>query len=52
MFHKPGAFSLIELMITMVIIMVLYLIMLGPGSKAGQARRKAGCAANLASMPA
>lgn len=52
MFHKPGAFSVIELLVTMVIIMVLYLIMLGPGSKAGQARRKAGCAANLAQMQA
>jgi prepilin-type processing-associated H-X9-DG protein len=52
MFHKPGAFSLIELLVTMLIIMVLYLIMLGPGSKAGQARRKAGCAANLVQMHA
>ena len=52
MSHKLGAFSLIELVVTMAIIMVLYFIMLGPRSKAGQARRKAVCAANLAQMQA
>jgi prepilin-type processing-associated H-X9-DG protein len=50
MSHKLGAFSLIELVVTVAIIMVLYFIMLGPGSKVGQARSKAACAANLAQM--
>ena len=36
----------------MAIIMLLYYIMLGPGSQAGQARSKAACAANLAQMQA
>ena len=52
MSHKLGAFSLIELVVSMAIIMMLYFTMFGPGSKAGQARRKAACAANLAQIQA
>jgi prepilin-type processing-associated H-X9-DG protein len=52
MSHKLGASSLIVLLVSMAIIMILYFIMLGTGSKAGQARRKAACAANLAQMQA
>ncbi|HMG04719.1 MAG TPA: type II secretion system protein [Chthoniobacterales bacterium] len=48
--HTTRGFSLIELLFSVAIIMVLYLIMLGPGSKYGQARRKAVCAVNLAQM--
>jgi prepilin-type processing-associated H-X9-DG protein len=43
-------FSLIELLISTLIIMLMYFMMFGPGSKYGQARRKAACAANLAQM--
>src|SRR3954464_767947 len=43
-------FSLIELLISTLIIMVMYFMMFGPGSKYGQARRKSACAANLAQM--
>ena len=52
MSHKLDASTLIVLLVTMAIIMMLYYIMLGTGSKAGQARRKAACATNLAQMQA
>jgi prepilin-type processing-associated H-X9-DG protein len=41
---------LLELLVSMAIILVLYVTILGPGSKFGQARRKAACAVNLAQM--
>jgi prepilin-type processing-associated H-X9-DG protein len=52
MSHKLGGFTLIVLLVSMAIIMLLYFVMLGSGSKAGQARGKAACAANLAQMQA
>ena len=49
---SPGCrgFSLLELLISTLIIMLMYFMMFGPGSKYGQARRKAACAVNLAQM--
>jgi len=49
-FHTTRGFSLLELLLSMSIILVLYVTMLGPGSKMGQSRRKAACAVNLAQM--
>ena len=43
-------FSLIELLVSVAIISIAYVVMFGPGSKFGQTRRKAACAANLAQM--
>jgi len=49
MFRCRG-FSLIELLVSVLIIMLMYFMMFGPASKYGQARRKTACAANLAQM--
>ena len=50
MFSKKGGFSYIELLVSVAIISVAYVVMFGAGSKFGQTRRKAGCATNLAKM--
>ena len=48
--QNTRGFSLLELLFSMAIILILYVTMLGPGSKFGQARRKAACAVNLTQM--
>jgi prepilin-type processing-associated H-X9-DG protein len=50
MFGTERGFSYIELLISVTIISIAYVVMFGAGSKWGQTRRKAGCAANLAKM--
>lgn len=45
-----AAFSLVELLVSVTVIGIAYVIMFGPGSQFTQTRRKAACAANLAQM--
>jgi prepilin-type processing-associated H-X9-DG protein/prepilin-type N-terminal cleavage/methylation domain-containing protein len=45
-----AGFSLIELVISITIITIAYVMMFGAGSKYGQTRSKAACSANLAQM--
>jgi prepilin-type processing-associated H-X9-DG protein len=44
---RRAGFTYVELLITTVIVCVLYLMVLGPGSALGQSRSKARCAAQL-----
>ena len=50
MFGNSRAFSLVELVVSTALVLIFYAVAFGAGSKYGQTRRKAACAANLGQM--
>ena len=48
--RHTGAFSYIELLISTTMVIILYVVSFGAGSKFGQTRRKATCASHLRQM--